>query len=79
MGVHVIWAFLSEIKNHDSLLSFGTLSTVARLVLVILHSNAPEERVFSLIKQNKTPSQSNLKANGTLSSIVQAKLASGSL
>ena len=39
------------------------------------HINAGEERVFSLIKQNKTPIRSSLNANGTLSSIIQIKLA----
>ena len=62
-------------KNVDSSQRFEMLSTVARLVLVIPHSNAGEERVFSLIKQNKTPGRSSLEANGTLSSIIQVKLA----
>ena len=42
----VTWAFLLEMKNITSSLRFGTLSTVARLVLVILHSNTVEKRVF---------------------------------
>ena len=48
---------------------------VAKLVLCIPHSNAGEERVFNLIKLNKTPSRNSLNPNGTLSSIVKVKLA----
>ena len=47
------------------------------LILCIPHSNAGEERVFNLIKLNKTPTQSCLDPNGTLSSIVTIKLANG--
>lgn len=71
----VVWGYLSGMKNLDGSLKFGLLSSVAKLVLVIPHSNAGEERVFSLIKQNKTPSRSSLHVNGTLSSMIQVKLA----
>ena len=62
--MYVIWAYLSGVKIVDSSLRFELLSSVARLVLVIPHSNAGEERVFSLIKQNRTPIRSSLNANG---------------
>ena len=55
---------------------FPLLSTVARLVLVIPHSNAGEERVFSLINKNKTSSRPSLALDGTLSLIIQVKMAS---
>ena len=71
----VIWAYLSGIKNVDSSLRFELLSSVARLVLVIPHSNAGKEGVLSLIKQNRTSIRSSLNANGTLSSMIQIKLA----
>ena len=41
---------------------------ISKLVLVLPHSNAGEERVFSLIQQNKTPNHSSLNTNRTLSS-----------
>ena len=62
-------------KNVDGSDRFELLSHLAKLVLVIPHSNAGEERVFNLIKQNKTPTISCLDANGTLASILQVKLA----
>ena len=34
----------------DGSLKYGNLAKVAKLVLIILHSNAGEERVFNLIK-----------------------------
>ena len=44
-------------------------------MLVLPHSNIGEELVFSLIKYNKTPGCSSLSINGTLSSMIQVKLA----
>ena len=43
---------------------------VAEVIMTIPHSNAGEERIFSLI--NKTPS-SSLKLDGTLSSLIVVK------
>ena len=70
-----IWAYMSGIRNADSSLRFKLLSEVDQLVLVIPHSNAGEWRVFSLIRQNKTPGQSSYDTNGTLSLMIQIKLA----
>lgn len=39
----------------------------------MLHSNAGEERIFSLINKNKTPSRSSLSLEGTLSSLITVK------
>ena len=41
--------------------------------MTIPHSNAGEERIFSLINKNKTPSRSSLKLDGTLSSLITVK------
>ena len=60
------------------MLRFPKLAKVARLVLVIPHSNADEERVFSMVTKNKTVFRSNLKLDGTLGSILKVKLASNS-
>ena len=70
-----IWGHIATIKNVDGSHSFELLSKVAKLVLVIPHSNAGEEGVFNLIRQNKTPTCSCLDPNGTLASITQVKLA----
>ena len=54
-------------------LFFGLLFKVAEVVMTIPHSNAGEERIFSLINKNKTPSRSSLQINGTLSSLIIVK------
>ena len=43
------------------------------MVLIIPHSNAAEERVFSMVRKNKTLFRS-LSLDGTLSSIITVKL-----
>ena len=55
-------------------LKFRRLIQVAKVVLVIPHSNAAEERVFSMVRKNKTPFRSSLSLDGTLSSIITVKL-----
>ena len=71
----MIWSYLQMKKNHsDGALMFQKLSAVALLVLMLPHSNAEEERVFSTINKNKTKFRPNLKLDGTLSSIVTVKL-----
>ena len=47
-GVQQLW-------SGDGRDRFGRLSRIAKLILVIPHSNASEERVFSVVKKNKTP------------------------
>ena len=72
----MVWGYISTMRNAaDHSLQFEQLSKIAKLVLTIPHSNAGEERVFSLIKQNKTSTRSSLNNNGTLQSIIQLKLA----
>ena len=43
--------------------------------MTIPHSNASEERIFSLINKNKTPSRrSSLQVDNTLSSLIIVKI-----
>lgn len=71
----VIWEFISSMKTPDHCsLVFPRLSKVAKLVLVLPHSNASEERVFSLVRLNKTSYRSCLALEGTLSSILTIKM-----
>ena len=51
------------------------LFQVTKLILVLPHSNAGEERVFSMVRKNKTTFRSSLSMEGTLSSILTVKLA----
>ena len=48
---------------------------VVQLVVKLPHSNAQEERVFSMISKNKTRFRPYLQLDGILSSIISVKLA----
>uniref|UniRef100_A0A1X7UW26 HAT C-terminal dimerisation domain-containing protein n=1 Tax=Amphimedon queenslandica TaxID=400682 RepID=A0A1X7UW26_AMPQE len=69
----IIWSHISTMRSSDGSFLYGRLAKVSLLVLVIPHSNA--EEVFSLITKNKTGFRPSLKLDGTLSSIIQVKLA----
>ena len=53
---------------------FSKLSKIVFLVLTIPHSNADEERVFSMIKKNKTAFRPSLDLEETLGSIITIKM-----
>ena len=72
--VDILWGYLRGVKKPGtSELAFGLLFSVAEVVMSMPHSNAGEERIFSFINKNKTPSRSSLKLEGTLSSLIIAK------
>ncbi|XP_073725186.1 uncharacterized protein [Misgurnus anguillicaudatus] len=71
------WGNMTSVKNRVTGLSrFGRLSKIAKLVLVLPHSNADAERVFSMVGLNKTKTRNSLALDGTLSSIMMVKMAS---
>lgn len=72
----VIWGYFSSLKLSNGTYKFGRLSKVAKTVLVLPHSNAGEERVFSMIRKNKTSFRPSLQLNSTLSSLITIKMAS---
>ena len=69
----VIWGHLGNLKV-SGYPRFQHLSKVAQLVLVLPHSNAEEERAFSLVRKNKTYFRGNLDMNRTLSTIMTIKM-----
>lgn len=71
----VLWQYLSTLKSSDGRDLFRRLSMIAKLVLVIPHSNATEERVFSMVKKNKTPFRPSLGLDTTLAGLLTIKLA----
>ena len=72
--IDVLWGYLKGIKEPGTNdLRFGLLFKVAEVVMTIPHSNAGEERIFSLISKNKTPSRSSLQLDGSLSSLIVVK------
>lgn len=71
----IIWGYILKMQNVDYTLRFKQLAKVVESVLVLPHSNAAEERVFSMIRKSKTTFRSSLEIEGTLSSIITVKLA----
>ncbi len=71
----IVWHYISTLRAPDNALRFSRLSRIAMLVLIIPHSNAQEERVFSMVRKNKTAFRPSLDPKGTLSSILTIKLA----
>ena len=49
-----IWNFMSSMVNPDGIHRFHWLVNVAKLVLILPHSNVSEERVFGMVTKNKT-------------------------
>ena len=65
-----------KIKDHvENALLFPRLWKVVRLILTIAHSNAEEERVFSITRKNKTSFWPRLDPEMTLASVVIVILA----
>ena len=50
------------------------LSKIALCVLVVPHSSAEEERIFSMIRKNKTDFRSRLHLDGSLNSVMRIKM-----
>ena len=71
----IVWHHISTMRDPDNTLRFAQLSQIVKLILVIPHSNAEEERVFSMVRKNKTAFRPSLDPKGTLSSILTIKLA----
>ena len=74
--IDALWGYICKMQSiGSSQLKFPRLALVAKTVIVVSHSNATEERVFSMIHKNKTPFRPSLALDGTLSSIITVKLA----
>ena len=71
----VVWHYLSSLKTADNSFRFPRLTRVAKQVLTIPHSNAQKERLFSMVRKNKTAFRPSLDPKGTQSSILAIKLA----
>ena len=56
----ILWNELEKVRDVNGKLKFGLLASVAKLVSIFPHSNAAEERVFSLVRKNKTAFRANV-------------------
>ena len=70
------WALPSTcaVESYGKNERFGKLSKTAMLVLTIPHSNAAEERVFSMIRKNQTSFRPSLDPKEILSSLITIKM-----
>ena len=76
LRMDVLWSYVGDMKDTaEGVLCYPRLRKVANLILTISHSNAEEERVFSIIQKNKTCFHPNLDPEETLASVVTVKLA----
>ena len=69
-----MWYYLSTLKDCIEYPRFARLTKVVKLILVIPHSNAEEERVFSLVRKNKNCFRQNVDVDESLASIITCKL-----
>lgn len=71
--IDVAWHMISNIIDPLSgRKRFGNLSNVMKGILVMFHSNADCERIFSLVRKNKTDYRASL-STGTLGSLITRK------
>lgn len=65
--VDILWWYIGNMQQPGtSVKRFQYLTKIAEAVLVIPHSNAEEERLFSIVRKNKTNSRSSLSLDGTV-------------
>lgn len=74
MGDFQWWHISQMVIPESSARSFCHLQKVAELIVVLPHSNAGEERLFSMVHKNKTYSPSSLKLVGTLDKLQAMEL-----
>ena len=72
--VDILWGYTSQMKDCIGKHRFDILFKVVKLVLVLPHSNATEERAFSIARKNKATFRDSMGLN-TLGSILTIKLA----
>ena len=74
--VDILWWNIGHmVIPESSAKRFCHLLKVAELVLVLPHSNAMEEWLFSMVHKNRTDSRSSLRLDGTLSNLLAMKVA----
>lgn len=64
-----MWHYLGNLKGCDGF-RFNLLFEVVKYILLLPHSNAEEERIFSMVAKNKTKFRARLSNETTLPSIL---------
>ena len=72
--VDILWDFIRDVKvPGTNSFQYDLLLKVTEVIMTITHSNAAEERKFSMINKNKTSFRSLLSLEGTLSAFMIVK------
>lgn len=69
-----MWYELGVLRDASGHECFGILAKVAKLVLILPHSNADCERIFSMVTKNKTQFRGSLASDKTLPSLLKCKV-----
>ena len=72
--VDILSGYISQMKDCIGKHIFDIFFDIVKLVLVLRHSNASKERVFSIVRENKTIFRATMGFN-TLGFILTVKLA----
>lgn len=70
--INKVWCDIGKMKDEFGLLMYEDLCTVMKSILVIPHSNAGCERIFSLVRKNRTDFRGSM-SNDTLEALLVCK------
>ena len=70
----LLWYISQMVIPESSARRFCHLQKVTEVVVLLPHSNAGEERLFSMVPKNKTDSRPSIKLEGTFSNSLAMKL-----
>ena len=73
--IDIVWNRIGIMTYADGMKRFMRLFLIAKLILLLPHSNAVEESLFYMVKRNKNAFRPNLEPQETLGSILTVKLA----
>ena len=68
-----MWHYLGNLQGCDGL-RFNLLFEVVKYILLLPHSKAEEERIFSVVAKNKTKFRASLSNKTSLPSILSCKV-----
>jgi hypothetical protein len=69
-----MWHELGALQDASGKERFSVIAKVAKLVLILPHSNADCKRIFSLVIKNKTQFRGSLASDKTLPSLLKCKV-----
>ena len=68
-----VWSEISKLQDCNGAIKYKVLPSIMLAILIIPHSNASSERLFSLVRKNQTDFRSNLGIE-TLEALIVEKI-----